>query len=110
VPTSKKAVTLGNLSVLIKQLNGLYGRGKRLWITEYGYQTRPPDRLFGVPYATQAKYVQQAYALAKKTRRVDMMIWFLIRDERRLSGWQSGVMTSAGKRKPSYRAFQTLRR
>jgi Glycosyl hydrolase catalytic core len=110
VPKSKKAVTLGNLSILIKQLNRLYGRGKRLWITEYGYQTKPPDRLFGVSYATQAKYVHQAYALAKKTRRVDMMVWFLIRDERRLSGWQSGVLTAAGKRKPSYRAFQTLRR
>jgi hypothetical protein len=110
VPKSKKAVTLGNLSVLIKQLNRLYGRGKRLWITEYGYQTKPPDRLFGVSYATQAKYVHAAYALVKKTRRVDMLVWFLIRDERRLSGWQSGVLTAAGKRKPSYRAFQTLRR
>jgi hypothetical protein len=110
VPKSKKAVTLGNLKVLIQQLNRLYGRGKRLWITEYGYQTQPPDRLFGVPYATQAKYVHQAYALVKKTRRVDMLVWFLIRDERRLSGWQSGVITSSGKRKPAFRAFQTLRR
>jgi hypothetical protein len=110
VPKGKKAVTLGNLNVLIQQLNRLYGRGKRLWITEYGYQTQPPDRLFGVTYANQAKFVHQAYALVKKTRRVDMLIWFLIRDERRLSGWQSGVITSSGKRKPAFRAFQTLRR
>jgi hypothetical protein len=109
VPKSKKAVTLGNIGVLIKQLTRLYGN-KRLWITEYGYQTRPPDRLFGVPYAAQAKYVHQAYALAKKTRRVDMLVWFLIRDERRLDGWQSGVVTANGKRKPAYRSFQTLRR
>jgi hypothetical protein len=110
VPKSKKAITLANLSVLIKQLNRSYGRGKRLWITEYGYQTRPPDRLFGVPYRTQAKYVHQAFALAKKTRRVDMFVWFLIRDERRLSGWQSGVITASGARKPAFRAFQTLKR
>jgi hypothetical protein len=109
VPTSPKAVTLGNIGVLIKQLNRLYP-GKRLWITEYGYQTRPPDRFFGVPYATQAKYVHQAYALAKKTRRIDMFVWFLIRDEQRLSGWQSGVITSRGARKPAFRAFQTMRR
>src|SRR5215210_2930097 len=74
VPKSKKAVTLGNIGVLIKQLNRSFGRGKRLWITEYGYQTTPPDRLFGVTYALQAKYVHQAYALAKKTRRVDMFV------------------------------------
>jgi hypothetical protein len=110
VPRSKKAVTLGNIQLLIRQLNRLYGRGKRLWITEYGYQTRPPDRLFGVRYATQAKYVHEAFAIARKTRRVDMMVWFLIRDERRLSGWQSGVVSASGKRKPAFRAFQTLRR
>ncbi|HEV2713460.1 MAG TPA: hypothetical protein VGU26_10225 [Gaiellaceae bacterium] len=110
VPRSKKAVTLGNIGVLIRQLNRLYGRGMRLWITEYGYQTRPPDRLFGVSHRTQAKYVHQAYAIARRTKRVDMMVWFLIRDERRLSGWQSGVVSASGKRKPSFRAFQTLRR
>jgi hypothetical protein len=109
VPRSKKAVTLGNIGVLIKQLNRLYGRKMRLWITEYGYQTRPPDRHFGVRYATQAKYVHQAFALARKTRRIDILVWFLIRDERRLSGWQSGVVTVRGKRKPAYRAFRTLR-
>ena len=108
VPKSPKAVTLGNIRTLIRQVNRSFGR-KRIWITEYGYQTRPPDRAFGVPYALQAKYVHQAYALAKKTRRIDLLIWFLIRDERRLSGWQSGVVTAGGKRKPAFRAFQTLR-
>jgi hypothetical protein len=107
-PKSKKSVTLGNIGVLIKQLNRLWGR-KRLWITEYGYQTRPPDRFFGVSYKTQARYVQQAINRARATRRVDMFIWFLIRDERRLSGWQSGVITVNGARKPAYRAFQRRR-
>ena len=109
VPKSKKAVTLGNINVLLRQLKRLYG-SKRLWITEYGYQTRPPDRYFGVSYTAQAKYVHQAYALAKKTRKIDMFVWFLIRDERRLSGWQSGVYTASGRRKPAFRAFQTLKR
>jgi hypothetical protein len=110
VPDSKKAITLGNIGLLIKQLNALYGRGKRLWVTEYGYQTLPPDRLFGVPYAAQAKYLQQAYQLARKTRRIDMFVWFLIRDERRLDGWQSGLITVRGQRKPAFRAFQTMKR
>jgi Glycosyl hydrolase catalytic core len=110
VPKSKKAVTLGNLSVMIKHLNRLWGRSKRVWITEYGYQTRPPDRFFGVSYRSQARYLQQALALARKTRRIDTFIWFLIRDERRLSGWQSGVVTASGRRKPAFRAFQVARR
>jgi hypothetical protein len=110
VPRSKKAVTLGNIGMLIRKLDSLYGGRKRLWITEYGYQTRPPDRLFGVKYSSQAKYVHQAFAVARKTRRIDMLVWFLVRDERRLSGWQSGVVSARGKRKPSFRAFQKLRR
>jgi hypothetical protein len=109
VPRSKKAVTLGNIGTLIGALDRLYGGRKRLWITEYGYQTMPPDRYFGVPYRTQARYVHQAFAIARKTRRVDMVVWFLIRDERRLSGWQSGVVSSRGRRKPAFRAFQRLR-
>ncbi len=38
-----------------------------------------------------------------------MLVWFLIRDERRLEGWQSGVLTASGARKPAFRAFQTLK-
>ena len=109
-PSSKKAVTMGNIGVLIAHLNRTFGRGKRLWITEYGYQTRPPDRAFGVTYATQAKFVHEAFAVARRTRRIDMLVWFLIRDESRLSGWQSGVLSAGGARKPSFRAFQSLRR
>ena len=110
VPRSKKEVKLGNIRVLIQRLDRLYGGRKRLWITEYGYQTRPPDRAFGVRLAAQAKYVHQAFAVARKTRRIEMLVWFLIRDERRLSGWQSGVVSARGARKPSFRAFQSLRR
>jgi hypothetical protein len=113
-PTTKsrspKAVTMGNIGTLITRVNRLWGRKTRVWITEYGYQTNPPDRLFGVSYRNQARYLQQAMAMARKNRRIDMFIWFLIRDEGRLSGWQSGVFTRRGARKPAFRAFQTARR
>jgi hypothetical protein len=110
VSRSKKAVTMGNIGVLIKRVNLLWGSKTRVWVTEYGYQTNPPDRLFGVSYRNQARYMHQAVAMAKKTRRIDMFVWFLIRDEPRLSGWQSGVLTRRGARKPAYRAFQTVKR
>ena len=108
-PKSKTAVTLGNIGDLIKEETRLYG-GKPIWITEYGYQTRPPDRLFGVSWKTQAKYLGQAYSIARKNRRIGMFIWFLIRDERSLRGWQSGFFTANGARKPSYTAFRRLPR
>lgn len=110
LPPAKNSITLANIGVLLRHLDSTFGRSKRLWLTEYGYQTRPPDRTFGVAYSSQAKYVHQAFEIARKTGRIDMLVWFLIRDERRLSGWQSGVMTTRGARKPAFRAFQTLRR
>lgn len=104
------AVTLGNINVLVKELTRLYGN-KRLWITEYGYQTNPPDRLFGVTFAQQSRYLTQAYGIAKRHPRIDMFLWFLLRDEKRLAGngWESGLLTAAGAKKPSFVAFQRLR-
>jgi hypothetical protein len=107
-PRAKTSVTLGNFGDLVKELTRLYGK-KRIWITEYGYQTRPPDKVSGVSWKTQAKYLSQAYAIARKNTRVDMMIWFLMKDEQRLSGWQSGFFTYGGARKPSYNAFRLLK-
>ena len=87
----------------------LYGN-KRIWITEYGYQTNPPDRIFGVSRANQAQYLTQSYGIAKKHPRIDMFIWFLLRDELRGDeGWQSGLLSAGGVKKPSFAAFQKLR-
>jgi hypothetical protein len=100
------AVTLGNIDVLIRELTRLYGSRARVWITEYGYQTNPPDRIIGVTYAKQAKYLTQAVAIARRNPRIDMFLWFLLRDEPRLGGWQSGLTTVTAKRKPSFNAFR----
>jgi hypothetical protein len=109
-PTTKprgSAVTLGNINTLIAAVNKLWGK-KRIWITEYAWQT-PPDRLFGVSFARQAAYVRQSYAIARANPRIDMMIWFMLRDDTNLGiGWQSGFLTAAGKRKPSFSVFARL--
>jgi hypothetical protein len=107
MPKGKQTVTLANLGVLTTLLGKLYGN-KKLWITEYGYQTSPPDRAFGVSWKNQARYLTKAYAIARKNPRVTMMLWFLLRDESRLGGWQSGLFTSSGKMKPAYNAFRKL--
>jgi hypothetical protein len=106
-PKGKQTITLANISVLTKLLSKWYGN-KKLWITEYGYQTSPPDRSFGVTWAKQAKYLTEAYKMARKNPRITMMLWFLLRDEGRLGGWQSGLFTAAGKKKPAYNAFRRL--
>ena len=112
VPKGKGArrVQMGNLGLLLKLVKKYYGP-KHLWITEYGYQTNPPDTtVFGVKWKTQALYLKQAVAIARKNPRVDIFIWYLIKDEPNLSGWQSGLETLAGKKKPAWGAFRSVPR
>ena len=109
-PTTKpggNAIELGNINTLIAQVNKLWGK-KRIWITEYGWQT-PPDRLFGVSFARQAAYVRQSFAIARANPRIDLMVWFILRDDTNISlGWQSGLLTAKGKKKPSFNVFRRL--
>jgi Glycosyl hydrolase catalytic core len=106
-PNSSTAITLGNIQTLIDQVTRYYGL-KPIWITEYGYQTNPPDTFFGVSWAKQASYLTQAFAIARKNPRIQLMLWFLLHDEPNLAGWQSGLETTTGKKKPAYAAFQRL--
>ncbi len=109
-PSSKpkgNAIELGNINVLIRQANKLFGK-KPIWLTEYAYQT-PPDRQFGVSLLTQARYVSQAYGIARRTPQVAMMVWFMLRDDTNITlGWQSGFLTATGKKKPSFDVFARL--
>jgi hypothetical protein len=36
------------------------------------------------------------------------MLWLLLKDSRRPAGTQSGLVTAAGKKKPSFTAFRRL--
>jgi hypothetical protein len=103
------AITFANINTLIAEVTRLYGR-KPLWITEYGYQTKPPDGQFGISWPLQSKYLTQSFAIARKNPRITLMLWFLVRDQPDLAGWQSGLMTVNGRKKPSYGAFSRVAR
>ena len=67
--------------------------------------------MFGVSYAKQAAYLKESYAIARRNPRIDMFLWFLVRDEPNVrAGWQSGLATVSGKRKPAWAAFLTVTR
>jgi hypothetical protein len=98
-------ITMATLDRLLSEVERAWP-GKRIWLTEYGYQTSPHDRLLGVPPAKQAQYLIDASRKVYATPGVDMLIHFLVRDDRLLAGWQSGVFTAAGAAKPAYVAFR----
>jgi hypothetical protein len=79
---------------------------KRIWLTEFGYQTNPPDIFLGVSLTKQAEYVASASRRVQMAPSVDMLIFFLIRDDASAEGWQSGLTTVRGVKKPAYTAFR----
>jgi Cellulase (glycosyl hydrolase family 5) len=100
-----KTVTLANLRSLVDAVRRAWGGGKRIWLTEWGYQTKPPDRFLGVSPRLQAQYIGEAAKLVYRTRQVDMLIQFLYQDEPQLDRFQSGLLTWRGRPKPGLHAF-----
>ncbi len=93
----------------IGKLVGLVTRNfphAHIWLSEYGYQSNPPDRLLGVSPALQARYLGEGAYVAYRTARVDLLIQFLYRDEPQIARFQSGLVTLAGKPKPALAAFE----
>ena len=98
-------VTMASMPRLISTLDTYFGT-KPIWLTEYGYQTNPPDRADGVSLATQARYVSEAGLRAYQLPQVTLLIQYLYRDEPDLAGWQSGFQTDVGTHKPAFNAFR----
>jgi hypothetical protein len=99
-------ITMSTLNRLLTDVRKSFGTHTRIWLTEYGYQTNPPDRLLGVSYASQARYLSQAALRVYQAPRVDVLIHYLVRDEPNVARWQSGVETALGVRKPAYEALR----
>jgi hypothetical protein len=99
-------ITMATLPRLVADVRRAFGPATRIWLSEYGYQTNPPDRFLGVSDAKQAAYLADAAMRAFLTPRVDLLVQYLVRDEPDLGGWQSGLLTASGAAKPSYAAFR----
>ncbi len=99
-------VSLALLPTFEVNLKKLFHREVPIWITEYGYQTRP-SQPNGVTNAQQAAYAKQALAFARADKDVKMFIWFTFRDSAG-NPWKSGVESTNGAHKPGYAALSAV--
>src|SRR3954466_11951568 len=65
-----ETITMSTLERLLANVQRAWGP-KRIWLTEFGYQTNPPDQFLGVSKATQARYLADAALRAYLAPRVD---------------------------------------
>ena len=94
--------TIPKLLILVRRSFG----PKPVWLTEYGYQTNPPDTFLGVPPKRQATMLSLAAMRAWRLPRVTMLIQYLYRDEVALSRFQTGLVFADDRPKPSLQAFR----
>jgi hypothetical protein len=84
-----------------------------IWVTEYGYQTRP-DPFRAVPFSRQGAWMSWSEYLAFRNRRVASFAQFLLYDDppdNKQSGilrwrtFQTGLLTVSGAQKPAFNEF-----
>ena len=96
----------GELSTsTLGELVGL-ARGLPVHLTEGGWQTSPPDPLFGVSAARQAEYLNELEWMVRAHPRVRSVPQYLLVDERSTGGFQSGLRYVDGLAKPALAAYR----
>jgi hypothetical protein len=105
VPPDRDNVTIGVLGRLERALDAVGRRSTPVWVTEYGVQSAP-DTTLGVPLARQAEYRSLSEQILRADPRVAALSQYLLVDDAALSGFQSGLITAAGRAKPSLDEFR----
>jgi hypothetical protein len=119
-PSNADFVTLAVLPRLTRTLQRIFGaysrdrQGLPLYLTEFGYNTDPPNPT-GVTLRSQAAFLNQAEYMARRDPAVQTLTQFLLVDAARPSGdatsagyattFQTGLKFVSGKKKPAYDAY-----
>jgi hypothetical protein len=104
-------VHLGDLSRLTDLLKQLHDKGRittqlPLYLTEFGYESDPPDSRRGVPPETQARYMALGSFLAWRNPDTRMFAQFLFQDMADPRSYQTGLLFPDGRSKPALQSFK----
>jgi hypothetical protein len=76
-----------------------------VFLTEYGVQTKPPDR-FGVSPGTQARYLNLADWMAYRDSRIRSVSQYELHDPPEVDQFNTGLRYTNGNAKPSLAAYR----
>jgi hypothetical protein len=77
-----------------------------IYYTEFGFQTNPPDRTFGMSLSRQAEYINESDYIAYRNSHIASVAQYELYDEADLGSFQTGLRFVGGKAKPSYAAYR----
>jgi hypothetical protein len=113
-PTDKGGraeITIASSSRLKRIMSQAAARGRLrphlpIYYTEFGFQTNPPDDIFGIPLTRQGAYLNESDWIAFNDPQVRSVAQYELRDETNSAAFQTGLQFSDGREKPgavSYR-------
>ena len=108
VDEARDDAAIGQLGRVRSTLDKLASRGKlprrlKIWITEFGYQTKPPDP-FGTPIGRAPNLMDLSEWIAFRNPRVATYAQYTMRDN---DFWQSGLRRANGR--PKRRVYEAFR-
>jgi hypothetical protein len=122
-PSNPDALTMANIADLGTTLDrlsatsgGVLPTALPLLVTEFGFESNPPDPFNGVPLAKQAEYNQMGEYMGYNNPRIASMAQFILRDVAPVRGkrpntkaywftYQSGLFFQRGQPKPAAFAY-----
>jgi hypothetical protein len=81
-------------------------RNLPIFYTEFGYQTNPPDKLFGVTLEKQSQYLNESDWMAFQDKRIKSVAQYKLVDEGNVANFQTGLRFANGSNKPSFDAYR----
>jgi hypothetical protein len=102
-PPNRAYLDLYNLDVLTTTIDRTYLRGKKIWLTEYGFGTEavPEYELHFTPQE-QAAYIADAFERTRANPRVQLTVYYFLHDH---TDWKSGLLDINGVPKPGLAAY-----
>jgi hypothetical protein len=118
-PDSITMANIGDLPTLldaVSSISHLIPAGLPAFVTEFGYETNPPDPFSGISPTLQAAYMNVGDEIAYRNPRIASVAQFLLRDQPPAHNhargskaywftYQTGLRTAGNKAKPSYDAY-----
>jgi hypothetical protein len=80
--------------------------GRGIYVTEFGYQTRPPDPVSWTSPSEQAQYINESDRLFFGDSRIKTVAQYQLVDVPIANQYNSGLRFAGGRKKPSYDAYR----
>lgn len=80
--------------------------GRGIYITEFGYQTNPPDPVSTISPTRQGQYINESDRLFFGDRRIKTVAQYQLVDVPEKLQYNSGLRFAGGAKKPSYDAYR----